>query len=400
MRVPLSCFALPILMALSGCVHRERPLIADSASSTQAPSLNAPSFTAPSSEATGSEEPNADEPSETPAAEAPRTVVLVAIDGVRWQEIFSGVDPQLARFYGLSAPECLDAEHLVPNLRRLMERDGAVIGAPGASVIAATGPSFLSLPGYMEMLSGRSDTGCTTNECGQVPFATVADDVTSAGLGEAAIIASWDKIARAATSRESGPIVSAGRHEGSGLARLDDDQELQRLLEAGKKASPEPGHGDFRPDKHTARIAVHYLRVTRPGFLFVGLGETDEYGHRNDYRGYLRALHEADQTIGVIADTVLQLAGKGARSTLLVTTDHGRSKQFFSHGGDFPESARVFLVAAGAGIVARGVVPAHPHRLADIGQTIRALMGLPLAGGAQSGEVVSELFVPPSTGSL
>lgn len=41
-----------------------------------------------------------------------------------------------------------------------------------------------------------------------------------------------------------------------------------------------------------------YLRQVEPSFLFLGLGDTDEYAHRNDYRGYLRALGHADHVVG------------------------------------------------------------------------------------------------------
>src|SRR5262245_34502845 len=84
------------------------------------------------------------------SAPATRTVVLVAIDGVRWHEVFEGVDPALADRYGLTRSERLDAESLTPNLHRLMTREGAAIGAPGEGPeMVASGPNFMSLPGYI-----------------------------------------------------------------------------------------------------------------------------------------------------------------------------------------------------------------------------------------------------------
>src|SRR5689334_22503125 len=52
-------------------------------------------------------------------------VVLVTIDGVRWQEIFSGVDPALS---GEAAPrgEAASARGLTPNLHRLFFDEGVV----------------------------------------------------------------------------------------------------------------------------------------------------------------------------------------------------------------------------------------------------------------------------------
>lgn len=326
---------------------------------------------------------------------APRTVVLVAIDGVRWHEIFEGVDPKLADRFGLAPAERVDAATLTPNLHRLMTREGAAIGAPGdGPPMRASGPNFMSLPGYMEMLTGRTDSGCTDNSCGRVRFQTIADEVAQAGAA-AAVIASWDGIDRAASALGTGPVVSVGRHGGSGRTALERAPGLSTLLADGERATPEPGHDDFRPDALTARLALAYLREEKPEFLFVGLGETDEYGHREDYRGYLAALRASDRIVGEIAEELSALDAEGRPSTLLVTTDHGRSDGFVSHGFEYPESARVFAIAAGADIHARGAVPSeHARKLADLTQTIRALVGLPLVHHRRAGRVITELFTP------
>lgn len=329
-------------------------------------------------------------------------VVLVTMDGVRWQDVFLGVDQSLADRYGVPEEERLEAAGLVPNLHRLMTEDGASIGAPGVGEeMRASGPNFVSLPGYMEMLTGRTDSGCTSNDCGRVRFATVADDVARESPGAAAVISSWAGIARAATEPSSRATVSAGRYLGDGRALLERDPELGRLLAEGASARPDPGHDDFRPDAHTARIGLALLALRDPKFLFLGLGETDEYGHRADYRGYLRALVHADAVIGKVAQIVRQENDSGRPTTLFVTTDHGRSEDFVSHGEEQPESARVFLVAAGAGIRARGSVASESTRhLADVGQTVRAALGMPVVRERHAGEVLTELFVREESNSL
>ena len=43
---------------------------------------------------------------------------------------------------------------------------------------------------------------------------------------------------------------------------------------------------------------------THPRFLFVGLGDADEYGHRNDYHGYLEAVHASDAFLGELFATI------------------------------------------------------------------------------------------------
>jgi hypothetical protein len=328
-----------------------------------------------------------------------RTVIVVAIDGVRWQDVFEGVDPALADRFHVPQAERVDSAHLVPNLYRLMTEEGAAVGAPGAGrPIEASGPNFVSLPGYMEMLSGRADTGCTSNDCARVPFATVADDVAASGMGVATVVTSWAEIGRAATAFRSGVVASVGRHGGIGRETLEAEPGVAPFLAAGAAAAPEPGEDDFRPDAMTAAVALSVLGAVKPAFLFVGLGETDEYGHHGDYRRYLDALHRADATVGRLAEQVRHLNAEGNPATLLVTTDHGRARGFMNHGRDYPESARVWLVATGARIEARGwVFSDRTRHLRDVSQTIRSVIGLSPLDTSDSGAVLTELQRPSRT---
>jgi arylsulfatase A-like enzyme len=82
---------------------------------------------------------------------------------------------------------------------------------------------------------------------------------------------------------------------------------------------------------------------------------------------------------------------------VIVTADHGRGRDYRVHGRAFPESGRVWLVAAGRGIEARGYAQAlRPHRLADIAPTVRALLELRADVAPAAGAPLDELFASPS----
>ena len=278
-------------------------------------------------------------------------VVLITIDGARWQEIFDGTDPALSH-----APR-RSARDLVPRLDRIVRERGAAIGGPGRGVIRATGPNFVSLPGYTELLTGRAPIGCQDNTCPLIQIPTVLDDAHAAGAS-VAVFGSWEMLDRAVSSRPGSFPVSVGR---GGDARID----------------PAPGVGDFRPDRLTAELALHHLETERPDVLYVGLGEPDEYGHHDDYAGYLRALAFADAFVGRVEDALGRMGKRGASTHVFVTADHGRAREFKGHGGWAPESARVWLVAAGPSIAARGrVVSPSERHLADVTPTMRTVLGL------------------------
>jgi len=329
--------------------------------------------------------PPADERVDEERAES--AVVLVVLDGVRWQEVFGGADRALARERGLSTAAWASPRLLMPNLQRLLDTDGVALGAPGhGAEMTATGPQFISMPGYLEIFSGRPDPVCESNDCTRAPSRTIVDDVRDAsGADDVAVISSWPAIARAATAETSGLALSAGRKIVGRAEALRADDVTAGLLDRGANAKAFPGEGDYRPDAFTSRIALRYLVDARPRFLFVGLGDADEYGHRNDYHGYLEAVHASDAFLGELFAALETMGARGRHTTVLVTADHGRAYSFRDHGGRYPESGRVWLVAAGGDVRGHGmVVGARRHTLSEIAPTLRALLGMaPVPGSAQ-----------------
>jgi Type I phosphodiesterase / nucleotide pyrophosphatase len=327
----------------------------------------------------------------------PVQVVVVTLDGARYQEIFAGVDPQLARERGVPASGLQDAAHLMPNLRRLMSSEGAALGSPGRGPgISASGPQFVSLPGYSEIFTGRRVTGCLSNDCQGTTLRSIADEMAelTPGARKVAIITSWPDIARVGAKSER-VSVSTGRHAGATRAHFEQAGAVGRALKEAEAEPPWPGNGDFRRDRRTAALALAYLRAEQPDFLFVGLGETDEFAHQGNYAGYLDALREADRFLGDLAAELEARARTGVRTALFITADHGRAATFKDHGQAYPESARVWLVASGRAIEPRGLLESNAgHHLADIAPTVRALFGLPADRDRNAGFPLTELVAP------
>src|SRR6478736_1977300 len=245
------------------------------------------------------------------------TVVIVTLDGVRWHEVFEGVDAQLAASHGISPNDVVSAAELTPNLHRIVATHGAALGAPGhGAAISASGPNFVSLPGYAELLSGRRATRCRDNQCTGGGARTLLDEFRDSGRSSShvAVFTSWPDIGRVTS-------------------------------EHGVVAEPLPRSARFRPDAETAALALAHLKNHPPKFMFLGLGEPDEFAHQDDYAGYLNAVRHADARIAEVDEELALLAAHGTRTALFITADHGRAHNFVEHGSKFPESARVWLVA-------------------------------------------------------
>lgn len=299
-------------------------------------------------------------------------VIVVTIDGVRWQEIFTGADPSLADAARLPHGDGRSARGLTPHLHRLFFDQGTVLGDPRAGQpFLASGPVYVSLPAYVEIMTGAA-SGCTGNDCvPDVPWTIASEIARRDSASGAAVIGSWSGIGRA---------VPGGEHLHVDLGRR-----------AGDGAPAYPGTDDYRPDHRTAAAAIEHLLRRRPRLLWVALGDTDEWAHRHDYRGYIESLRFADAFVGELCAHLDEMAEYGAATTVLVTTDHGRDASFADHGG--PSSAAVWLMARGRGIRPRGAIGlARPRHLRDIAPTVASLYGLERRPCDTCGEVLSDLF--------
>jgi hypothetical protein len=290
-----------------------------------------------------------------------KRVVLVTLDGVRWQDVV--------------AP---NAEvDLLPRIYEGIAEGGVIVGAsshPGCGAVRATSGSNVSLPGYLEILTGRP-TACTHNYCPPTTSPTVLDAAVASGIEGVASFGSWETLGRAVSNgRSLGLVVSAG-------------------LAKGEKVDPFPGPpgGHYRPDRYTAKAALAFYREKQPRLLHVGLGDTDEQGHRANTRGYFEALKEADAIIGELMDAV-EDAGHASTTTFIVTTDHGRAANFRDHGPGVPGAARSFVIGFGGGVRPAGIACGkQEHTLADVGATVRALLDLPPDGSTSAGKPIEEI---------
>lgn len=315
------------------------------------------------------------------AANETTPVIIITVDGVMWQDVFG--------------PK---GRELLPNTYHAADTHGTVLGAPGhGGTISASGPNFVSMPGYTELFEGRTHTGCYNNLCDGATVTTVADEVRAQhpDPSSVAVISSWERIADAATTDDGNFVVSAGSDTAQGHPELlVDDADTDQAYLAGLWVPSYPGHFEYRPDHFTSKLALAYLRAHRPSFMFIGLGDTDEYGHRGDRPRYEQAMREADALVGDVLSELKSMGEWGEKTLVLVTADHGRANNFCDHGGDHPESARTWLFALNGPAASGGFVSAPTARhLADIAPTIRAVVGLPPSSGASSGQVMNELLL-------
>ncbi|MEG3125834.1 alkaline phosphatase family protein [Sphingomonas sp. GB1N7] len=324
-------------------------------------------------------------------AQAPR-VILVVIDGVRWQELFRGADPviaadkertskaeEIARTFVAPADR---ATALTPFLHSLPAKGGILIGdRDHGGCMRVANPFWFSYPGYNELLTGRVDPRIASND--PVPNAnvTVLEWLNRRPdfAGRVRAFGTWKTFHAIFNDQRSGIPVNAG------LEPLGGSAPDVALIDKLQNDTPHPWSEDERFDAFTHAYALRSLRVDQPRMLYVGYGEPDSHAHAGTYDEYLLAIHRADRFVKELWDAAQGDPAWAGRTTLIVTTDHGRGA-----GTTYPDR----WTDHGSGLDRNGV--AHPNRKAAGSQAVwAAIIGpaplryVPKAPCATAGQIAA-----------
>lgn len=321
-------------------------------------------------------------------------VVLVTLDGVRWQEVFGGMDESLLRatvprstdvttlpvykqFSGATAAE--RRERLMPFLwRTLLVDHGFIAGDRTAgSLVSVTNRHWFSYPGYSEILTGQAhDDVIKSNDAIRNPFPSVFQFVQRKLLlmpSQLATFASWSVFRSIVESEEGATTVNAGPQ-----AYASPTPQMQ-LLSALQHETLTPWE-NVRHDAYTFRFAMDYLRRVHPRFLFIAFDETDDWAHDGRYDLVLRALHRTDAHLKELWEALQADSQYRGKTTVIISTDHGRGRtadDWRKHGKDVAGADEIWMALASPDVPRRGQWRNHPPLFQNqIAATIAAALGL------------------------
>ena len=346
-----------------------------------------------------------------------RHVILVMTDGFRWQEVFGGAeDALLTRAAGNVADTMglrrdfgrgSGAERraaLLPFIWGTMAVQGQLFGdSARGSVAQITNPLKFSYPGYSETFTGHVDPRIDSNEHPANTNVTVFEWLNRqpAFRGRVAAFATWDAFSRIINADRSGVPVADGWTRG-GVTGTGTPREalLRELFATTVRYWP-----DNNWDALTHQAAMDHLAVRKPRVLFIGYGETDEWAHAGRYDLYLRSVHQVDAYLAQLWAQVQSDPQYRDRTTLIVTTDHGRGDgpKWRDHGKDVVGAENIWMAVLGPDTPALGARSNIPLvRQAQVAATIAALLGTdwqaaePRAAPAIPG-VAPDRSIAPST---
>jgi len=264
------------------------------------------------------------------AADKGRRLVLVTLDGLSWTEVFRGADPVRAadpkftaeresiRRTFLDTPD--RAAALMPFLNGVVAKQGVLLGdRDHGGCAAVANEQWFSYPGYNEILTGKADPAITSNEHGPNKNVTFLEWLNKRPgfAGRVQAVASWNVFADILDAPRSGLPVNAGWE--SAPARTPAEAQIAAL-----QAGAPPIWLTVRLDTFTQAYALETLKRRKPRVLYVAYGETDDFAHDGRYDQVLRAARHADAHIERIWNVLQADPDYAGRTTLIVTTDHGR----------------------------------------------------------------------------
>ena len=192
--------------------------------------------------------------------------------------------------------------------------------------------------------------------------------------GRVAAFGSWDVFPYIVNEERSGVPVNAGFETASGDRLTPKEAFLNEL----QPQVPSPW-STVRLDAFTHGYALEHLKTHRPRLLYIAYGETDDFAHDGDYQAYLEAAHRTDGFIRELWEAVQSDSLYQGKTTLLITTDHGRGlgDDWTGHGDDLPRSSEIWIAAIGPDTPPQGAGTSRCELYQNqVAATVAALLGL------------------------
>jgi len=347
----------------------------------------------------------------TPVKSTIENIIVITTDGLRWQEVFGGMDHELGsnKKYNQNDSSYIYNKYwnvkgdvrramLMPFLWKTIQDQGQIYGNRWlGNKVNNANPYWFSYPGYSEIMTGHVDTAINRNDYPPNPHVTVLEFLNQqpAYKGKVAAFGAWEAFDRILNESRAGfQVVSAFDTVAGKL------NERQKLVNSMLLNSTRPFHNSECLDIYTHYAAMEYMKANKPKVMYIAYGETDEWAHHNEYRNYLDAARQVDKWIGEIWSYVQSTPQYKNKTAIFITTDHGRGDkikdQWSSHGQGVTDASEIWFALLAPGLPAKGELAA-PMQLyqKQFAQTIAKLLGKKYTATHPIADAVSEIWVQP-----
>lgn len=325
-------------------------------------------------------------------AQNAENIIIITTDGLRWQEVFGGMDEVLARDPKFNQNDSTyifntywdknpieRRKKLMPFLWSNFAAQGQIYGNRNyENNVNNANKYWFSYPGYSEIMTGYADTLVNSNAYPPNPHVNVLEFLNKQSKikGKVAAFGAWDAFDRILNEQRCGfPVISAFDKVGG-----NKPTENQKLINAILEDSFRPFHNNECLDVYTHYEALEELKINKPRVLYIAYGETDEWAHEGSYRYYLDAAHQVDAWMKQLWELIQKDPQYKNKTAVVFTTDHGRGdaikSQWTSHGSQIKGASEIWFAAMGPNIQAKGEIQEKGQIYQEqFAQTIAKILG-------------------------
>lgn len=318
-----------------------------------------------------------------------QAVILVTIDGLRPEELFTGAEKNLidAQIGGVYNPDRIRGLYwhedpqvrrtkLMPFIWEVVANRGQVFGSWSEnSHVTVKNGKYFSYPGYQELLCGYPDDAIDSNDKNYNRNVTVLEWLNNRPGFEGKVVTfgSWDAIPYIVNDQRAGMYVNAGWQE---FEHVTDPARRDLLNETMRELPHLWEYARF--DYLTVAGAIEYLRAREPRVMYISLDETDDWCHAGRYDLYLESARRADGYLRQLWDFIESHEAYRGRTSLVVTVDHGRGhgrEGWKNHSADLPGSEKIWIAVLGPVTPSLGVRKDVEATQGQVAATVAAFVG-------------------------
>ena len=334
-------------------------------------------------------------------------VFLISLDGLRWQELFTGVDSALmmTKEYTHAQDEIKERfwdddplvrrKKLMPFFWSTIVNKGKIIGNRKYGNNAnLTNTFWFSYPGYNELLTGFADPNVDSNDKKNNQNVTVLEYVNQQEgfKGKVAVFGSWDVFPYIINEERSDIPVNAGFEPAKGT----DLTEREKFLNELQEQIPSPW-GGVRLDAFTHHYALEHIKKENPKLVYIAYGETDDFAHDGRYDFYVKSANQTDAFIKELWDYVQSHKQYKDKTTFIIATDHGRGtvplETWKHHGSKIEGADEVWFAVIGPDTEAAGELKTkETYYQNQIAKTVAHLLGLDFKPEKKAGAAMTSLY--------
>lgn len=334
-------------------------------------------------------------------------VVLILIDGYRWQELFKGADYDLlmSKKYNsgdssLRLKKYWDDDvserrkKLMPFTWNYIAEHGQLYGNRDlGNKVNVKNPYWFSYPGRAEVLSGFVDTAINSNDYPNNPNPNVLEFLNAQKSFKDKVVtfACWGATGRCLNKENSKMLISVPWENIPGT-RLSDAEVLANEIQ---HYAPQTFGDEERLDFEVYALAKSYIKASHPKVVYIDFGDPDEYAHAGRYEQYLDDIHNLDAMIGNLWKMMQQDAFYKGNTTFFIVPDHGRGvgDQWTSHGTSAAHSNEAWFMVMGPDTPADGEIKTGEQIYQDqYAKTIASLLGFNYSTSRPVGGVIESVI--------